>query len=70
MAISLSSMSSLKQRGTVSLISLNVPVDTAFRCHLSVIIGMTVVTTVMSKTVVGRTILLTYSTKAAGITES
>lgn len=68
--LSLLCLSSLKQRGTVSRISLNVPVDTASQCHLSVITGMTVRTAVMSKTVVGPTIPLTYSTKAAGIAES
>jgi len=46
-------ISSLKQQGIVSHISLNVPVDTASRWPSSVITGMTVVTAVMRKTVVG-----------------
>lgn len=51
-------LSFLKQQAIVSHISLNVPVDTASQCPLSVITGMTVETTVMSKTVVGSTVHL------------
>lgn len=62
-------LSFLKQQGVVSRISLNVSVDTASQCPLFVITGMTVETTVMSKTVVGSTIHLDYSTKAAWVTK-
>lgn len=62
-------LSFLKQQGVVSRISLNVPVDTASQCPLSVITGMTVETAVMSKTVVGSTIHLDHSTKATWVTK-